>query len=140
MSAAGILRRGTAALGSIVCAALCVPCVAQEADALAGLGLRQPDAELPGVGRVLLVLAFTLVVAVAAIYALRRFWPQSLGQRSGSARVSAQISLSRSLKLHVVDLEGATLVVVEGRGSVAITELKKQAPDAGAPEEARHAG
>ena len=133
-----MLRRGSAALGSIVCAALCVPCVAQEADALAGLGLRQPDTDIPGIGRVLLVLAFTLAVALAASYTLKRFWPQSLRQRSGSARVSAQISLSRSLKLHVVDLEGATLVVAEGRGNVAIAELKRQAPDVTSVAEARH--
>lgn len=140
MSATGILCRGTAALDSIVCAALCVPCAAQEADALAGLGLRQPDADLPGVGRVLLVLAFTLVLALAASYALRRFWPQSLGPRSGSARVLAQLSLSRSLKLHVVELESATLVVAEGHGGVAIAKLERQVPDVTGAGETRHAG
>jgi flagellar biogenesis protein FliO len=117
-----------------------MPCVAQEADALAGLGLRQQDADLPGIGRVLLVLAFTLMVAATVIYALKRMWPKSLGQPSGSARVSAQLSLSRSLKLHVVDLEAATLVVAEARGGVAILELKRQAPKVGAAGEERHAG
>jgi hypothetical protein len=123
-----------------VYAALCVPCVAQGADALAGLGLRQPEADLPGAGRVLLALAFTLLVGVAAVYALRRFWPPSLALRSGSARVSAQISLSRSLRLHVVELERATVVVAEGRGGVAIAELERQASDVGAAGEARDAG
>jgi hypothetical protein len=136
---AGILRRARLVLGSFVCAAACLPCVAQETGALGQLGLRQPDADLPGIGRVVLVLAFTLAVAVAAIHAIRRFWPQPLGQRSGSARLSAQLAVSSSLKLHIVDVDGATLVVAEGRGGVAIAELKKRVPRGASPEVSEHA-
>jgi flagellar biogenesis protein FliO len=134
----GCLRHARIALGSFVCAAASLPCVAQET--LAQLGLREPDADLPGIGRVVLVLVFTLAVAVAAIYAIRRFWPQPLGQRSGTARLSAQLAVSSSLKLHFVDVDGATLVVAEGRGGVAIAELEKRAPRGAAPEVSEHAG
>lgn len=136
MSAAAPMLRRVFAVAT--CAALCWPCLAQEEGSLAGLGLRQTGAELPSVGRVVLVLAFTLAVAAAAIYAIRRFWPTPLGQRLGRARVSGQLAVSSSLKLHFVDFENTTLVIAEGRGGVAIAEVKKSAAqDAGS---AAHAG
>jgi flagellar biogenesis protein FliO len=130
-----MLRR---VLAVAFCAAVCWPLLAQEADSLARLGLRQTDSELPGIGRVVLVLAFTLAVAVGASYAIRRFWVAPLRQRLGYARVSGQLAVSSSLKLHFVDLETTTLVVAEGRGGVAIAEVTKPAapPDA---ESATHA-
>lgn len=133
--AASTLRR---LLAAAAYAAVCCACLGQEADSLARLGLRQADAPLPGLGRVLLVLAFTLAVAVAAIYAIRRFWPTPLGQRQGHARVSAQLAVSSSLKLHFIDLENTTLVVAEGRGGVAIAEVKKSA--VATPGSKAHAG
>ena len=130
------LLRGAAAAAALV--ALRV--VAQESGDLASLGLRADGVELPGVGRVLLALTLALAVAVAAIYALRRFWPFAALQRtSGAAKVSAQVALSASLKLHVVELGEATLVVAESRGGVAIAELARNAATAASASRTSHA-
>lgn len=116
------LRR---ALAAASCVLLCWPCLGQDAEPLAGLGLRQSGAELPGIGRVLLVLVFTLAVGVAAIYALRRFWAGPLRKQLGRARVAAQLPVSGSLRLHFIDFDDTTLVVAEGRSGVAIAEVKR---------------
>ena len=139
MSAAPIASRVKTAIGGLVCAAICAPCLAQQGGPLSQLGLKQTDAAVPGVGRVLLALAFTLAAAVAVVYAIRRFGPAPLRQRSGSARVSAQLAVSTSLKLHFVDFENATLVVAEGRGGIAIAQLEKQPSGSGGTEGAGNA-
>jgi flagellar biogenesis protein FliO len=102
--------------------------VAQESSDLARLGLRTDGAQLPSVGSVLLALAFTLAIGIAVIFALRRFWPPAALQRTNAAaKVSAQVALSASLKLHVVELGETRLVVAESRGGVAIAELARNA-------------
>jgi flagellar biogenesis protein FliO len=97
----------------------------QEAQPFATLGLKTGN-ELPGVGRVLLSLAVVVTVAVMAAYALRRFWPSSVAQGpSGALRATAQLAVSRSLKLHLVELGEITVLVAESRDGVAIAQLDK---------------
>jgi len=106
-------------LGTIVAA---LPGLAQESGALDGLGILS-GYDLPGLGRVIVVLVAMTVLAVVAALASRRFWPQAAQRQDGALRLRAQLSLSSHLKLHVVETGRATIIVAEGRSGVAITEL-----------------
>jgi hypothetical protein len=102
--------------------AAALPVAAQETGALDGLGLRN-GSDLPGLGRVVVVLLVTLALAVAVAFALRRFWPQAAQQTGGALRLRAQLSLSSHLKLHFVEAGRTTVIVAEGRSGIAIAEL-----------------
>ena len=111
-----------AACYTLVSVAGALPVLAQETAALDNLGLRN-GSDLPGLGRVVLVLMGTLALAVAAALAVRRFWPQAAQQTSGALRLRAQLALSSHLKLHVVEAGRTTVIVAEGRSGIAIAEL-----------------
>jgi hypothetical protein len=107
----------------LLAAAIALPVLAQDAGALAGFGLRDSTAELPGLGRMAVVLALMIALAAAATLVLRRYWPPAARRADGAIRVTAQLSLSNSMKLHFVEAGGLTVLIAEGRGGIAITQL-----------------
>lgn len=124
--ARGVGSAVSALAAALVTALGACPVLAQQAGGLAQLGLRENGAELPGLGRVLIVLVVTLALAIAAIYGLRRYLPAAVVRRPElPVRLAGQLAVSASLKLHFVELERATLVVVESRNGVAVTEVLK---------------
>lgn len=96
--------------------------LAQETGALDNLGLRN-GSDLPGLGRVVVVLLLMVALAVGAAFALRRFWPPAAQQTTGVLRLRAQLALGRHLKLHFVEAGRTAVIVAEGRSGIAIAEL-----------------
>jgi hypothetical protein len=111
-------------LAMFICAV--VPSVwGAEQQAVAPLTQGDRSAAIPGTGRVAVVFLLTAGLAVGAIFALRRALPKfgnKLGV-SGSLRVIDRISLSASVRVHLVQAETQKIVVVEGRGGLAVAVL-----------------
>ena len=88
---------------------------------------------LPGVGRILLAFVLTVAVAVGAIYALRRFLAKLPGYRetanSPSSNVRVHTTLHRGLRLHVVEVQGRTVLLAEGKNGMAMTVISTDSAD-----------
>ena len=80
---------------------------------------------LPGVGRILLGFLVTVVLACAIIYGLRRCLPRFVNRYStSSSRLQMQTTVQNGLKLHIVAVEGQTVLIAEGKTGIAMTPLK----------------
>lgn len=90
---------------------------------------------IPGFGKVLLAFVLTLGVGVALIFLMRRalpWLPKLAGQTppASAPRVLASRNVHAGLKLHTVDVEGVTVLIAEGKGSIAMTLLPPRPPTA----------
>lgn len=99
------------------------------AGALAGAkpqyGTAITDLGFPSIGRVVLGFLLTVGLAVGVAFGVRRFWPLLLRQQRASSRIRAidRTTISPTLTLHVVEVEGARMLIAEGRSGVALTPL-----------------
>ena len=87
---------------------------------LQGLGL-------PGIGRVVFGFLITVGLAVGAAYGFRRLWPGFLKRAplgSGAAiRTLTRAVVSRTLSVHVVEVDGVRVMIAESRGALGLTVL-----------------
>ncbi|HYM34066.1 MAG TPA: flagellar biosynthetic protein FliO [Steroidobacteraceae bacterium] len=86
--------------------------------------------DTPGVGKIVFAFVVTILIGVAAVWVLRRYMPRvvavlpQLGARAAAnstLRVVSSRAVHPGLRLHVVEVEGSTLVVAESRAGVALT-------------------
>jgi len=80
---------------------------------------------MPGVARVVFAFLFTAGLAVAVAVATRRLWPGVLTRVPASARVRAlgRTAVSRTLTVHLVEVDGVRVVIAESRTGVGLTVL-----------------
>jgi hypothetical protein len=88
------------------------------------------DPGVPGVGKIVLAFLLTLAIGLALIFALRRALPliAKLTRKptvGPTPQVLASCNVHAGLKLHLIEINDATLVVAEGRNGIAITPLPK---------------
>jgi hypothetical protein len=80
---------------------------------------------LPGVGKILFAFAVTVAVGIAFVYVLRKLLPKLSGQFGKTVGMQArtQIAVHPGLRLHVVDVQGRTVLLAEGKTGIAMTVL-----------------
>jgi hypothetical protein len=85
---------------------------------------------LPGVGKVLGAFVVTVAVGFAAAYALRRWLPKWAGQSklAPGLQVRAQMSLQPGLRLHVVEVQGSTVLIAESKHGIAMSIVPRAEP------------
>ena len=117
-----ILRGG---LGAAATLAGHTACAADAAAPLGRMGTEVQQLPCPSVARLAVGLVVTLALAVGAAMILRRAWPLFLRRRAGASHISGvdRFSLSATLTVHVVHVEGARFVIAEGRSGVAVSPL-----------------
>jgi hypothetical protein len=85
----------------------------------------EKDLAFPSVGRVISGFVITAIIAGGAALALRRFWPLLSPRTLPSANIRplSRASVSRTLTVHLVEIDGVRLVMAEGRSAIGITVL-----------------
>jgi hypothetical protein len=88
---------------------------------------RDNPVALPSVGKIVLAFLVTVAVGFAAVYALRRWLPKWAGQSKlpPGLQVRAQMSLQPGLRLHVVDVEGSTVLIAESKNGIAMSVVPR---------------
>jgi flagellar biogenesis protein FliO len=93
-------------------------------------GLRsEPDLPLPSVFRVVTAALVTIALAAGTLVLLKRFLPKYLGRASetgSSIKVLARVNLSRTLQVHLVDVEANRVLIVEGRTGIELAVLPQR--------------
>lgn len=96
--------------------------VAQESKTLAQ---GQDIVQLPSLWRVTFVFLLIAGLAIAAAYGLRRFSPKfarGLAQ-SGSLRVIDRTQVNAGLRVHLVEADGARILIAEHRAGISMLQL-----------------
>ena len=119
--------RAMTALGT-----LCVSRAILAADTAAPVigGMRgQPDIGLPSMTRVIVAVVITLGLMVGGLVALKRFMPNITMRRTPGnlVKVLGRAHITPSLQAHVLEIDAARVLVVEGRRGLSVTILT---PDA----------
>jgi hypothetical protein len=88
----------------------------------------------PGIGRIVVAFVVTLAVGGALVWLLRRvlpFLPKWGGARVvGSAmRVKASQAIHPALRLHLIEVNGSTVLVAEGRSGISVTVMAPPIPE-----------
>ena len=88
------------------------------------------DLAIPGLGRVVVGFLITAGLAIGAAHAIRRFWPGMLTRGVSGKRVRSlgHAAVSRTLTVHLVEVDGARVVIAEGRAGIGLTTLLADAP------------
>lgn len=79
----------------------------------------------PSLGRLVLGFALTVVLAVGAVVVMRRFWPALLQRKNAGSGIRSldRASVSATLTVHLVEVEGVRIVIAEGRSGVSVALL-----------------
>jgi hypothetical protein len=99
---------------------------AQSAEPATGrFGTQAQDLAFPSATRVIAGFVITAVGAVGLALALRKTWPLIAARATPSANIRplGRASLSRTLTVHLVEVDGIRTVMVEGRGAVTVVVL-----------------
>jgi hypothetical protein len=99
---------------------------AQAAETEAGrFGTQAESLAFPSAGRVVAAFAITVVIAGGLALALRKAWPllSSRAATSTSIRSLGRATLSRTLTVHLIEIDGVRVVMAEGRGAIGMTVL-----------------
>ncbi len=95
-------------------------------------GLEQhPDLPLPSAPRVVMAVVVTLALAAGTLVLVKRYLPKYLGSMDATGnmiKVLARSSISRSLHVHVVEVDSSRVLIVEGRGGIELAVLPKEQP------------
>jgi hypothetical protein len=88
------------------------------------------DLAIPGLGRVVVGFLITAGLAIGAAHAIKRFWPGVLTRGVSGKRVRplGHAAVSRTLTVHLVEVDGARVVIAEGRAGIGLTTLPADAP------------
>jgi flagellar biogenesis protein FliO len=83
------------------------------------------DLGMPGILRVMFGFLLTAGLAIGVAWAMRKFWPGMLVRSSAGQRVRSlgSSAVSRTLTVHLVEVDEARFVVAESRTGVSITVL-----------------
>lgn len=104
---------------------LCSVAVVATAAEQAPLSQGRDIAPVPGFGRVAAAFVIVAALAVAAVVTLRRVLPKVTGVPLGgkALRILDRANLGPGTRVHLVQVEGAKVLVAESRSGVAITVL-----------------
>jgi flagellar biogenesis protein FliO len=94
-------------------------------------GMRaEPDVALPSTSRVIAAVSVTLGLTVGAIWLMKRFWPQAVARRFGTGVITvvAHANVTPSLRAHIVQIDGARILIVEGKPGIALATLPAAQP------------
>lgn len=115
-------------------AAACVLSLASMGTAFAQqatpLAQGQDVVQLPSLWRVILVFLLVAGLAVAAAYGLRRFSPKfarAIAQQ-GALRVIERAQINAGLRVHLVEADGARVLIAEHRAGISMLQLPGSAP------------
>ena len=90
-------------------------------------GLEQhPDLPLPSATRVVMAVIVTLALAAGMLVLVKRYLPKYLGRVDATGnmiKVLARSSISRSLHVHLVEVDGSRVLIVDGRGGTELAVL-----------------
>jgi len=93
-------------------------------------GVQGPDLPFPSVGRLIFGFLFTVLLAVGAAYALKRWWPLLSRRRgipmTGSIRTVDRTVVSATLSVYVLEVEGTRFLVAEGRSGISVTPMQRE--------------
>jgi|GEM_PF-1845536 hypothetical protein len=91
----------------------------------AQLGTGVSSLAFPSIARLIVGFLFTVGLAFGAAFVLRRLWPLFRKRRVSSSNVQllGRTAVSRTLTVHLIEIDGARLAVAEGRSGVAITVM-----------------
>lgn len=113
-------------LAGLVAAAFGHPALAADATQhIAGLQ-QHPDLPLPSATRVVTAVLVTLALAAGTLVLVKRYLPKYTGRTDYAGnviKVVARSRISRSLQVHVIEVDGKRLLIVEGRGGVELVAL-----------------
>jgi hypothetical protein len=95
-------------------------------------GLQQhPDLPLPSATRVVMAVIVTLALAAGTLALVKRYLPKYAGRMDYSGnviKVLARSSMSRTLRVHVIEVDNNRVLIVEGRGGVELAVLPQHQP------------
>jgi hypothetical protein len=93
------------------------------------LGTSVDNLGYPSVGRVVFGFLITVALAVGVAFVLRRGWPLVLRRNSLGSGIRSldRAAVSRTLTVHLVEVEGTRVIIAEGRSGVGITLVPPQA-------------
>jgi flagellar biogenesis protein FliO len=96
------------------------------------MGSGVADLGMPGILRVVFGFLLTAGLAIAIAWAIRRLWPGMMVKQSATGRVKAlgHSAVSRTLTVHLVEVDDVKLVIAEGRTGVSVTRLRDEEPKA----------
>jgi flagellar biogenesis protein FliO len=102
----------------------------------------QPDLGLPSMTRVIVAVVVTLGLAGAALVVLKRYMPGIAVRRTpgGLIKVLGRAHVTANLQVHVLEIEAARVLVVEGRRGLTVTLLPGVSPPPTAPPNAIRSG
>jgi flagellar biogenesis protein FliO len=123
-------RAGTAKRVAVACVlsvVLIATSIAQESTPLAQ---GQDIVQLPSLWRVMIVFLLVAGLAVAAAYGLRRFSPnfaRGIAQQ-GALRVIERAQVNAGLRVHLIEADGARVLIAEHRAGISMLQLPGTAP------------
>jgi flagellar biogenesis protein FliO len=85
-----------------------------------------PDLPLPSATRVVMAVVVTLALAAGTLVLVKRFLPKYVGRMDyagNTIKVLARASISRSLRVHVIEVDASRVLIVEGRGGIELAVL-----------------
>jgi hypothetical protein len=93
------------------------------------LGTSVDNLGFPSVARVVFGFLLTVGLAVGVAFVLRRGWPLVLRRKRLGSRISSldRAAVSRTMTVHLVEVDGARVIIAEGRSGVGITLAPPQA-------------
>ncbi len=95
-------------------------------------GLQQhPDLPLPSATRVVVAVMVTLALAAGTLVLVKRYLPKyarHVDYAGNVIKVLARSSISRTLRVHVIEVDNNRVLIVEGRGGVELTVLPQHQP------------
>lgn len=119
--------KGLAPIGYYVSA--CMLCLVAEvavaAEKTSPLIANPDPLELPGFGRVLFGFVVTVGLAVAIIFALRKWFPKFAGKSAANDQFALQARsvVLNGMRFHMVTVSGQSVLVAEGKTGIAMIIL-----------------
>jgi hypothetical protein len=92
------------------------------------LGTSVDNLGFPSVGRVVFGFLLTAALAVGVAFVLRRRWPLDFRRKplGSGMRSLDRAAVSRTLTVHLVEVEGTRVIIAEGRSGVGIALVPPQ--------------
>jgi hypothetical protein len=123
-----VLRRRVAAAalsGLLVLPGLACAALADPAAPKARFGTSVDELGFPSLGRIVFVFVLIAALAVATVVVLRRFWPALLRRKNSASGIRPldRTSISATLTVHVVEVEGVKMLIAEGSRGIAVVPL-----------------
>jgi hypothetical protein len=93
-------------------------------------GTQAEELNFPSIGRVVAGFVATAVIAAGAALVVRKAWPLIVRQTvpATGIRALSRATLSRTLTVHLVEVDGVRMIVAEHRAAVAVVVINETRP------------